>query len=335
MTDQGGSGIWASPTPAASDVPADHRRTLGEGQTPLQRSAGDPRLWLKREDHNPTGSHKDRAAAFQLASSTACGDAGVTISSSGNAAIATSRYAALHGLPAIVYVHPATDPDKLASIDGSTTTVVLTERAINGAKLLARELRIPNLRPSTNDEALVGYASLGEELARELPEEVDALVIFATSGATAIAVADVLARTRPRIQVHVVQGEGNTGLVAPEREITDQGAHGAAAGRLGVRRSRRGRELRAAIDATGGAGHVATAADVAAARELLAADGIDVSDESAANLAVARRLADEGRHPVVIVSGAPAGTTGSAPTRVDASDEHEALDQVRQLLVGP
>ncbi|MCB0880328.1 MAG: PLP-dependent lyase/thiolase, partial [Thermoleophilia bacterium] len=225
MTTTTGPGIWGAPTPDASDVPVEHRLTLGEGGTPLERSRADERLWLKREDRNPTGSHKDRAAAYQLAASAARGDAAVTISSSGNAAIATSRYAALHGVPAVVYVHPETDPAKLASIDGATTIVVMTERAINGAKLLARELRVPNLRPSTNDEALVGYASLGEELARELPDEVDALVIFATSGATAIAVADTLARTRPRVQVHVVQGEGNTGLVAPEREITDQGAH--------------------------------------------------------------------------------------------------------------
>jgi threonine synthase len=315
-------------------VPAAHRLTLGEGGTPLERSSADERLLLKREDRNPTGSHKDRAAAYQLAAAATRGDAAVTISSSGNAAIATSRYAALHGVPAVVFVHPATDAAKLASIDGTTTTMVVTERAINGAKLVARELRVPNLRPSTNDESLVGYASLGEELAQELPEEVDALVIFATSGATAIAVADVLARTRPRVQVHVVQGEGNTGLVAPEREITDSGARSAAAGRLGVRRSRRGRELRAAIEATGGAGHVATDADVATARELLAADGIDVSDESAANLAVARRLADAGRHPVVIVSGAPAGSGGAVPDVVEAVDEHVALDAVRARLGG-
>jgi threonine synthase len=327
-----GSGIWSSPTPGASDVPPAHRLTLGEGHTPLEPSRADPRLLLKREDRNPTGSHKDRAAAYQLAAAAARGDRAVTISSSGNAAIATSRYAALHGIPAAVFVHPATDPVKLASIDGTTTSLVVTERAINGAKTLARELRVPNLRPSTNDEALVGYASLGEELALELPEELDTVVLFATSGATAIAVADALARTRRRVQVHVVQGEGNAALVDPASTTTDASAHGAAAGRLGVRRSRRGRELRAAIEATGGAGHVATAADVAAARELLTADGIDVSDESAANIAVARRLADAGRHVCVIISGAPAGSSGHAPERIDAADEHAALDAIRARL---
>lgn len=313
-------------------MPGEHRRTLGEGNTPLTRSVADPRLVLKREDRNPSGSHKDRAAAYQVAAAAARGDRAVTISSSGNAAIATSRYAALHGMPAVVFVHPATDPAKFAAIDGDTTIVVSTERAINGAKHLARELRIPNLRPSTNDEALVGYASLGEELAHELPDHIDTLVIFATSGATAIAVADVLARTRPRIQVHVVQGEGNAALVDPQSQTTDASAHGAAAGRLGVRRSRRGRELRAAMEATGGSGHVATAEDVAAARALLALDEIDVSDESAANLAVARRLADAGRHPCVVISGSPAAGSGHAPPVIDAADEQSALVAVLELL---
>jgi hypothetical protein len=86
------------------------------------------------------------------------------------------------------------------------------------------------------------------------------------------------------------------------------------------------------MEATGGQGHVATAADVAAARELLAADGIDVSDESAANVAVAQRLADAGRHVCCIVSGSPAGSSGFAPRRVEAADEHEALAAVRVTL---
>lgn len=326
--------IWACATPAASDVPEVRRRTLGEGGTPLERSAGDPRLLLKREDHNPTGSHKDRAAAYQLAAAAARGDRAVTISSSGNAAVATSRYAALHSIPAVVFVHPGTDPAKLASIDGTTTALVVGERAINGAKLVARELRIPNLRPSTSDEALVGYASLGEELAGELPADVDAVVLFATSGASALAVAEAMARLRPGVAVHVVQGEGSTAIVDPAAALTDAGARGAAAGRLGVRRTRRATALRAAIAATGGEGHVATSADVAAARELLAVGGIDVSDESAANVAVARRLADAGLHVCCVISGAPAGSSGHAAERIDALDEHEALAAVRAWLDG-
>ena len=193
---------------------------------------------------------------------------------------------------------------------------------------------MPNLRPSTNDDAVDGYRTLGAELAEELPPEVDTLVIFATSGATALAVAEVLAEWRPGIAVHVVQGEGNAAIVAPDAELSDASAHSAAAGRLGVRRSRRARQLMRVIEATGGRGHVATADDVAESRDLLLADGIDVSDESAANLAVARRLADEGHKVCCIISGAPASVGGLPKHVIHASDEHEALALVRPLLVG-
>jgi len=57
-----------------------------------------------------------------------------------------------------------------------------------------------------------------------------------------------------------------------------------------------------------------------------------VSDETAANIAVARRLADAGHHVCCIVSGAPASSSGHTPAQIDAADEHEALSAVRALL---
>lgn len=305
---------------------------LRSGHTPLERTSIVRRLLLKREDLNPTGSHKDRAADHQLRLAREQGVGAVTISSSGNAAIATSRFAADAGIPAVVFVHPDTDRVKLAAIDGSTTIVVVTERAINGAKLLARELRIPNLRPSTNDDAVDGYRSLGDELAEELPDDVQDVVIFVTSGASALAVANVLADKRPELVVHVVQGEGNASIVAPDTEITDASAHGAAAGRLGVRRSRRARQLMRAVEAAGGQGHVATPADVKAGRSFLTELEIEVSDESAANVAIARRLTAAGRTVCCVISGAPAPAGGAPAHVIRAVDEHDALAQVAALL---
>jgi threonine synthase len=305
---------------------------------------------LKREDLQPSGSHKDRAACVQLAIAAARGMRGVVISSSGNAAIATSRYAELHGMPAFVCVHPATDPAKLAAIDGDTTTVLVTERAINSAKLVARELGLPNLRPSVSDDALLGYATLGDELV-EPPGEHDhwsasrgggvpsAIVLFATSGATAIAVADRVAEAwQDAVPVVFVQGEGNAAMADPQSRVTDASAHGAAAGRLGVRRSRRARQLRESIAATGGRGAVATLAEVEAARERAAATGLDLHDESAANLAEALRLADElpgvspARPIVCVLSGAPASSRPGRARRVEVADEFAAVDAVRSLL---
>lgn len=336
------------------------RRSLGEGMTPvdaapaamlaalggsLEPEAG---LWLKREDANPTGSHKDRAAAFQLALAAADARPGVVISSSGNAGIATSTYAGLHGLTAVVCVHPETDPAKLAAIDGPTTLLVVTPRAINSAKLISRELGLPNLRPSVNDDALAGYGTLGHELAEAARElEVTDVVLFATSGATAQAVAEQLSGSSG-VRVHFVQGQGNASLADPDVPTTDDGAHAAVAGRLGVRHSRRGRRLRAAIDATGGHGHVATAVQVQQGRAALRAAGMPDWEESGANLSIAIGLARLGNRVACVVSGAPvrraseilasaraAGIDvagGASLRRIDAVDEHDALVQVRGAL---
>lgn len=303
------------------------------GGTPLEECPLDARILLKREDQNPTGSHKDRAAEHQTLRAASRGIETVTISSSGNAAIATSRYAQQAGVRAVVFVHPDTDPQKLAAIDGESTIIVKTTRAINGAKLLAKTLQIPNLRPSTDDEALVGYESLGGELAQDLPDDVSSVVLFVTSGATALSVARVLHEERPSIEVHIVQAEGSSGIVAPEQQIDDVSAHGAAAGRLGVRRSRRARPLRKAVELTGGAGHVVGAESVATARTRLIRTGVFVSDESAANFAVALELANTKPGRVCcIISGAPVSVSGFTPPLINAVDEFDALERVQEQL---
>ncbi len=314
------------------------RLSLGEGNTPVESLAigDDGSVWLKREDLQPSGSHKARAACLQLALAAQSGDPAVTISSSGNAAIATSMYAALQGVDAYVFMHPDTDVGKTAAIDGRKTTVVMTPRAINSAKKLARAWRITNLRPSVNDDAVIAYKTLAAELVEPIRQNnIQAIVLFATSGATALAVADyflndVELETIP--QVHFVQGEGNAALVNPESQITDASAHKAAAGRLGIRHSRRARALREAIEATGGRGHAVAAGDVDRMREVFRAKGIDdVGNESCANLAVALELADQGLNVISVVSGAPPVAAEVSARVIEALDEHEALVEIDAL----
>ena len=323
------SGFWSHPSLAGTDIPVGLQLSLGEGDTPIEPCADEPSLLLKREDANPSGSHKDRAACYQVARAASRGDSAVVISSSGNAAIATSRYAAAHGLDALIFVHPDTEPAKLAAIDGATTTLVVTARTINSAKRVSVALRVPNLRPSVHDDALCGYATLGDEL---IDADIDTLVIFATSGATAIAAGQVLQRERPDVQLHFVQGEGNAQLAAPASagDIPDTANSPAAAGRLGVRRSRRGDQLLEVVAATGGLGWVASHDDVAQARTRLIELGIESGDESAANLAIASRLVEQGRKVACIISGAPPHPTSTGPLRVvHADDEWHAIDQLQ------
>jgi threonine dehydratase len=309
-------------------VPPQYRLTLGEGHTPQTLSALVPGLALKREDFNPTGSHKDRAACYQVAAAAARGDQAVVISSSGNAAVATSRYAQLHNIPAFATVHPSTDPSKLAAICGSTTTVVVTERAVNTARKIARRFNTLNLRPSTSDDALIGYGTLADELlGADVDHHPDAIVVFATSGATALALAQ-RASIPHGPQVHFVQGLGNATLADPQSVSSSQSNRSAVAGRLGTRSSARADHLRAAVADSGGRGWVVDEADVEAGRDLLVSEDIDVSDESAANAFVALKLVEQGMQVTCIVSGAPPVPWGHPQAIIHAQDEHEALQLI-------
>ncbi|NOZ72619.1 MAG: pyridoxal-phosphate dependent enzyme [Chloroflexi bacterium] len=88
---------------------ADEPITLGEGDVPLLRVSGYPfSLYFKNESLNPTGSFKDRGAAFLI--NTAPKEKIIVDDSSGNAGAALAAYAARAGMTARIFV-PATAPE--------------------------------------------------------------------------------------------------------------------------------------------------------------------------------------------------------------------------------
>jgi threonine synthase len=83
--------------------------TLGEGGTPLLAAPrlgakiGIPRLYLKVESRNPTGSFKDRLAAAAVSAARELGRKVVVGSSSGNAGAAVAAMAARAGMPCVMF----------------------------------------------------------------------------------------------------------------------------------------------------------------------------------------------------------------------------------------
>jgi threonine synthase len=85
--------------------------TLGEGGTPLMRSARlseklGVELYFKCEGANPTGSFKDRGMAVAVAKAVEEGVEGIVCASTGNTAASAAAYAARAGVTAVV-LHPA------------------------------------------------------------------------------------------------------------------------------------------------------------------------------------------------------------------------------------
>lgn len=130
--------------------------TLGEGDTPLIASPrlgeaiGCPRLYLKFEGMNPTGSFKDRGMVLAIARARERGARAVLCASTGNTAASAAAYAAAAGLTCSV-VLPAgyVAPGKLAQallygarvvpIDGTfdqALALVREAAAVSGAELV-------------------------------------------------------------------------------------------------------------------------------------------------------------------------------------------------------
>jgi threonine dehydratase len=290
------------------------------GQTPLEAAAGlatwagVEHLWLKREDLNPTGSHKDRGAARQIE---ACRDRGqrvAVISSSGNAALAAAAAAAPTGITVVALLSPLTEPAKVAAIRNAGGRVVVTTKPINYAIRLTRVCGWPDLRPSQSPEALAGFAGLGAELAAELDEGVG-IVSYASSGTTFQAVGAALGERGRRLPLHPVQAGLVNGL---SREFGRPGdGRRSLVGDLGVKVSARAAEVVAMVRASGGQAWWVDDPAIVEAHRALEEQGHVVAAECWAALAGLRVAAREGG-----LARACLLLTGRAP----AAGEHPALE---------
>jgi len=84
--------------------------TRGEGNTHLYeasavgREVGVPRLWLKHEGENPTGSFKDRGMTAGISMARHLGMTQVACASTGNTSASMASYAARAGMNAVVFI---------------------------------------------------------------------------------------------------------------------------------------------------------------------------------------------------------------------------------------
>jgi len=247
-------------------------------------------LLLKREDLNPTGSHKDRGAAEQVAGCLRRGQRVAVISSSGNAALAAATRGSSEGVGVVALLSPLTHPGKAALIAAAGARVVVTTKPINFGIRLSRVCGWPDLRPSQSEDALRGFAGLGEELAGELGDGV-ALFGYASSGTTFEAVGRALATAGRRLPLHPVQAGLVNGL---SREFDRPGdGRRSLVGDLGVKVSPRAPEVVEMVRASAGQAWWVGDDEIRAAGHALRQEGHEVAPECWAALAGVRAAARE------------------------------------------
>ena len=109
-TDIHRSGVWRFRELVLPAMPDSEVVTQWEGNTPLLERervanwAGVSELRLKHEGHNPTGSFKDRGMTVAVSNARRIRAGAVACASTGNTSASLAAYAALAGIPAIVFV---------------------------------------------------------------------------------------------------------------------------------------------------------------------------------------------------------------------------------------
>ena len=317
---------------APAAAAAQHGWSLGEGDTPLQpwpelaEELGLTSLSLKREDHNPGHSHKDRGLLYQVVRhrAAAAGPRTFVISSSGNAAISAAAACRATGDRLIAFVAPSTAPSKRARLEQSGAVVLVCSKPLNFARYAARVFGLVNLRGTADRIAPIGYRALAAELLEQDPTLQDVLT-FASSGTSARGLLDGFAALGASVAVWAVQAGVCLGIArALSPDLPDEPDN--PAGRLGIRNPPDAADLAAALVAGGGGALVVRRHEVHAMADRMEDRALRTSAEGAAVLAAVRSAAPRlaGRRIAAVITGDAQQWERHAP----ATEEVAAPDDV-------
>jgi len=175
---------WAGVLPLTAATP---RITLGEGDTPLVRSAwlerecGLDELWFKLESCNPTGSFKDRGMVMAVAKAMEAGAQAIMCASTGNTSASAAAYAAKCGLDCYVLVPGGkVAAGKMAQAVAYGSRILEVDGNFDDALNAARELTAKYpvaLVNSVNPFRIQGQKTASYEICESLGDAPDILAI--------------------------------------------------------------------------------------------------------------------------------------------------------------
>lgn len=313
--------IWRYANSYSKVVPEQYRLENSAGNTALQSlSDGDRELFLKREDLNPTGSHKDRSLCFQLSAHISDGVDHFAISSSGNSVI--SAVSLVKDRPDItldIFLPTKLSDAKKTRLEAVAAVSLDTDREIFqhnnlifhfSTKPLSDSIKASRtsgaklIRGSQDPYAVEGFKSLGYEILEQRPEVTD-IFIPVSSGTTLVGVAKALTELGTSVRVHACQTEA-VNLIAREfdKDFTpaDDSIADSIVDKIGHRRA----EVINAVRSSRGGGWVIADSEIGKAQDFLSSNGIHCSADGALALASYKKAEKNGWEmtvPVCIISG--------------------------------
>jgi len=294
-----------------------HRLCLGEGGTPLLaaerlgRQIRLPRLLLKDEGVNPTGSFKARGLCVAVSRARELGARTLSIPTAGNAGSALAAYCARGGLRAVIYMPVDTPREFVVECRDLGAEVVAIEGTIADAGArMAADAADDWFPVSTLQEPyrLEGKKTMGYEIAEQLGWKLPDSIVYPTGGGTGLLgiwkafdeleALGMIGPQRPRM--YAVQAEGCAPIVRAF-ETGDTGAETWSDARtiangLRVPRAFADQEILAVLrESHGDAITVSDEAMLDMLRTAARLEGIYPAPEAAATLVAAADLASQGR----------------------------------------
>jgi threonine synthase len=254
----------------------------------------DSPLYLKREDLHPAGSHKGRSIPIMINKNYADGIRDFVISSSGNAALAAARaIRERNDIVLTIFVGDKINPEKLKLIQdekGENTIIRQVPNPKQEAILAEKNSnKIKNLRQSTDDTALEGYAALAQELAEI--KNLSAIFIPTSSGTTAEGLYYGFQKLNINPQIHIIQTPDCHPFVEGGETNTEPSLASAIVDKVGHRRE----NILKIIDATKGAGWIGTNKEIIEAiKKVEQTENIDISPNSALSVAGLKKAIRDG-----------------------------------------
>lgn len=183
--------------------------------SPLLNHAGISKLlgtevWIKHENHNPTGSFKVRGG-LNLAGSLSAAErkAGLFSASTGNHGQSIAYAAMKYNIKASIAVPEGANPGKVKSMQNLGTEVIFHGQDFDVARVWAEELALSKggrFVTPTENILMAGVGTYALEIMEALPD-VEVIIVPVGAGSGACATAIVAKAIKPEVQIIAVQSK--------------------------------------------------------------------------------------------------------------------------------
>ena len=280
-------------------------------------------VYFKREDKNKRGSLKDRSLAYQVSLAYQNNKKELVISTSGNAGIAAAAYCLKAGIKLYVFISPETEKAKTVEMQKYDPIIIKSKRAIRLANYLAAKYKVENLRPSANNSSIEGFKAIAFEIFESLGK-IDAIFTYVTSGSSFVGIGKAYQYLLENKEIEKI----------PKLFAIQNSDESSIAGRLGIKNTRRQKEILKIIELTGGKIIFINNNEILKAKNILEENNIYTSLEGCASFAGIKNCLKKNKFNKIVCI-----LSGKLREEVDEIDENgiyraESFREVDEIVSG-